>query len=126
MECKVKMKSSYHQDSDVHIVNIYGEIDLYQAPRLRNLLLSILITGEEKLVVDLSDVEFMDSSGLGAITAAFSRLRKSGGKLKIAGAAGIVKKVFEITNMHTFFDMYESSEEALQSYRFEKKLNTPV
>lgn len=123
MDDRVKIKSTYHKEHDLYLINIFGHVDLYQAPLLKDLLHAVVTTGRERLVVDLSCVEFIDSSGLGAIISAFAKLKKTGGMLKIAGAHGLVEKVFQITKMNTFFEMHTSTEEAIQSYRYQANVS---
>jgi anti-sigma B factor antagonist len=67
--------------------------------------------GAERVILDLSEVEFIDSSGLGAIVAAMKQLG-SGRKMDLAGLTPMVDKVFRLTRMDTVFDLYPSLGEA--------------
>lgn len=68
-------------------------------------------SGAARVILDLSEVEFIDSSGLGAIVAAMKQLGSSR-KLDLAGLSPMVDKVFRLTRMDTVFDLYASLSEA--------------
>ena len=69
-----------------------------------------------RLVLDLGRVQFVDSSGLGAILSASRRLAETGGDLKICGLTPAVRVLFELVRMHRVFDVLNSREEALGAF----------
>ena len=80
-------------------VRLEGTCDLATAPDLRNALQPLLPPGVQEVIVDVSELEFIDSTGLGVILGAMRRLREGGGALRIAGATGSVRRVLEITDL---------------------------
>jgi anti-sigma B factor antagonist len=81
------------------VVKLEGSCDLATAPNLRQTLQGLVPPGVKEVVLDVTDLEFIDSTGLGVVLGAMRRLREGGGVLRIAGAHGIVKRVLEITDL---------------------------
>lgn len=81
------------------VVTVAGELDLHTAPRLREALLPLTETPGAIVVVDLSEVPFLDSSGLSVFVVALKRLREQGGSLRLVAPSARVVKVFTITGL---------------------------
>lgn len=81
------------------IVRMGGSCDLATAPRLRQTLQPFVPPEVNEVVLDVTDLDFIDSTGLGVVLGAMRRLREGGGALRIAGAGGIVRRVLEITDL---------------------------
>jgi anti-sigma B factor antagonist len=88
------------------VVLAHGQIDLYSAPTFKSALVGAIEDGANELVVDLSDVDFMDSTGLGVLVGIRKRLSALGGALAIVSPAQI-RRIFEIAGLATRFDIYE-------------------
>lgn len=71
----------------------------------------------KKIVIDLSKVKWMNSSGLGALMASMTSLKNSDGELKISGATGKIQNLFMITKLLTIFDTYETADRAIASFK---------
>jgi anti-sigma B factor antagonist len=97
------------------VVQPKGEIDLYTAPRLREELSGLVQQGRTQLVVDLSSVEFLDSTGLGTLIGSLKRCREAGGELVLAGASETVRKVLGITGLDKVFALHPTAEDATSS-----------
>jgi anti-sigma B factor antagonist len=82
-----------------------GEIDLASSPDLRRELQTLLDDGVQSIVLDLGDVTFIDSSGLGVLVGVLKRVKEAGddGAMSLRGLTGPVRKVFEITGLHEIF-----------------------
>jgi anti-sigma B factor antagonist len=100
---------------DVTIVTVTGEIDVFTTPRLRETLLDLLENGSLHLIMDFSDVAFLDSTGLGVLVGMFHRLRSRQGSMVIAGPSERVRRVFHITQLTKIFTIYDTLDEALQA-----------
>lgn len=87
-------------------------IDAAMAIRFKEDMRAATDNDHERVILDLSEVQFIDSSGLGAIVAAMKQLG-SGRRLDLAGATPMVEKVFRLTRMDTIFDLYGSLQDAL-------------
>jgi anti-sigma B factor antagonist len=76
-----------------------------------------LLTQDVKLVLDLSKVDFIDSSGLGALVSCLRRAHARGGEIKLFGLSKPARALFELVKMHRVFEVFNSPEEAILSYR---------
>lgn len=90
-----------------------GEIDLYTAPNLQTRLTEAVRDTSPHVVIDLSNVEFCDSTGMNVLLAALKRARERGGSLSLAGPQSPVRRILEITGLDTVFEVYGTVEEAL-------------
>jgi anti-sigma B factor antagonist len=92
--------------SDAYLVRVSGELDLYSAPQLENEFEDILRGGATYVLVDLRDVPFLDSSGLGVLLAAANRLGRDGFVLTGLGLES--RRVLEITGANQLLTVVES------------------
>ena len=86
-------------DTGIGVVRPAGRLNMVAAPRLRSLVAELVARGTARIVVDLSETESMDSSGLGALVAGLKTARQAGGDLRIAGAGPQVQAVLDLTNL---------------------------
>ncbi len=85
-------------------MSVHGEIDLYTVPRLQRELASVLGSSEPvRLVVDLSGVDFCDSTGVNVLLAAHRQAREKGGDLELAAPRPAVRKILQVTGLETVF-----------------------
>ena len=98
---------------DRAVVRVAGEIDVYTAPLLRDKLDEQLRNGSADLVVDLTEVSFLDSTGLGVLVGRLKRVRTIGGTLRLVVSDGRVLKVFSITGLDKVFEIHSDLERAL-------------
>lgn len=98
---------------DVQIVKVNAQrIDAAMAIQFKEDMRAQTDAGPERVILDLSEVEFIDSSGLGAIVAAMKQL-DGGRRLDLAGLTPTVDKVFRLTRMDTVFKLFDTLDEAL-------------
>ena len=83
LEDFVDLKLDHHTKDGIEIVDVEGEIDVYTAPRLRELLIELVNTGFYQLVVNMEKVEFLDSTGLGVLVGGLKRVRAHDGSLDL-------------------------------------------
>jgi anti-sigma B factor antagonist len=96
------------------VVRLSGDVDLESAPALTETLRAVLDTiGTKPLVLDLTEVEFMDSSGLGVLVGAHQQAAVQGSSLILAGLHPRVAKILRITKLHKVFTVVESVDEAI-------------
>lgn len=96
------------------IVSVSGEVDIATAPELRERLHALLGQGSTQLIVDLSGVGFLDSTGLGVLVGALKRVRTQGGDLRLVSTEPRITKIFEITRLDSAFGVYGSRDEAVR------------
>ncbi len=97
------------------IVRARGEIDIYTVPQFKQQLLEWIEKGHRRLLIDLTEVTYMDSSGFGALLGAIKRVRPEGGSISLINPNDVIRRMLKITHLDTIFPVYASEEEALQS-----------
>lgn len=95
------------------MLEVGGEVDIYTAPKLRERLVELIDAGNDRIVVDLEGVGFMDSTGLGSLVAGLKRIRERDGELSIVCTREPVLKVFGITGLDRVFAVHTSVGDAL-------------
>lgn len=100
-------------DSDRHVVAVRGEIDLFTAPDLKTMLLAAIDGGKSRIVVDLSETTFLDSTALGVLIGAVKRLRARDGMLTLVNTDANIAKTFEITGLDQIFQISATRDEAI-------------
>jgi anti-sigma B factor antagonist len=107
-------------DNGTTIVRPTGDrLDIEVAAQFRSKLLSLIDEGNRQLVVDLKDVSFIDSSGLGALVSALKTLKRSSiaGDVRLARVQAPVVSLLEVIRLNRVFTSYASVEQAVQSYQ---------
>jgi anti-sigma B factor antagonist len=99
-------------ETDATIVRTAGEIDLQHSPTLRSSLLALAERKPRRVIVDLSAVTYVDSSGVGTLVEFKRRLERGGGEVILAGLQPRVRSVFEITKLDQFFTIVPTVDEA--------------
>lgn len=97
------------------VLQVVGDIDMQTAGALRDQLSECLEAGATRVVVDLSSVDFLDSSALGALVAAARTASESGGVLRVAAPRPHVRKIFQITRLIEVLGVADTVEGALQA-----------
>jgi len=95
------------------VVTLVGEVDLHCTPEVHKALVAACRSKPARLVINLAEVSYMDSSGVGTLVAVFRRVNAYQGKLALCGLNQRVYSVFEITRLDKFFDIYKTEAEAL-------------
>ena len=104
-------------DAGTHVVLApEGKFNLVAAPPLQARISDLVTTGKVRLVVDLRAVDFIDSSGLGALIGGLKSARQQGGDLRIAAAGDQVRAVLKLTNLDRILSPYDTVEEALHDW----------
>ena len=101
-------------EGDVAVLEVGGEVDLYTAPRLREKLVDLVSAGHTTIVVDMTKVEFLDSTGLGVLVGGLKRVRSHDGTLALVCAEERVLKLFRITGLTKVFAIHDTLAEALE------------
>lgn len=101
------------EEGQFTVVVVNGEIDVYTAPILREKLVSLISAERFHIVVDMTKVSFLDSTGLGVLVGCMKRLRSHSGTLRLVCAESRILKVFSITGLTQVFPIFETLDEAL-------------
>lgn len=102
------------QAGSTHVIGAAGELDAASAPALGRRLDAAIDAGHEDLLLDLTGLGFLDSTGLGVLLGAKRRLARAGGRLQIACAVPAVLRVFQTTRLDREFTIVPSREQALR------------
>jgi len=112
------MNISERRIGDVVVVDVSGKITLGDGGDaiLKDKLRSLVQQGQKKLLLNLADVAYVDSAGLGAIVQSYTTVTNQGGGLKLVNTTKRIKDLLAITKLLTVFDTFESEAEAVTSY----------
>lgn len=95
------------------VLAVGGEVDVATAPRLRERLVAMVGAGSYRIVVDLDDVEFIDSTGLGVLIGARKRVSAHDGDVRLVSNEARIVKVFEITGLDQVFSIFDAIDDAV-------------
>jgi anti-sigma B factor antagonist len=111
----VDLTLSTHEADGTTVVAVGGEIDVYTAPRLRDKFTELVAAGSYDIIVDMQNVEFLDSTGLGVLVGGLKKVRAHEGSLDLVCNQDRLLKIFRITGLAKVFVIHESAEAALAS-----------
>lgn len=97
----------------IAVIALAGEVDVYTSPRVKQEIVNLLNSDTTRMVVDLTGVEYLDSTGLGVLIGGLKRARERDGDLKLICDNVRILRIFEITGLTKIFDIYRSEAEAL-------------
>ena len=107
------LKLGHYAKDGIEVIDVQGEIDMYTAPRLRELLIDLVSKGHYQLVVNLDKVGFLDSTGLGVLVGGLKRVRAHDGSLRLVCTQERILKIFRITGLTKVFPIHATVDEAL-------------
>jgi anti-sigma B factor antagonist len=113
----VSMKSSTRQVDGVTIVDLSGRITLGEGSvTLRDTVHDLLSKGQTKILLNLGDVNYIDSSGIGELVSAFTAAKKQGGELKLLNLTKKAHDLLQITKLYPVFDVKDDEAAAVKSF----------
>ena len=109
---------STRQVGDVSVLDVTGRITLGEegSGKLRKALQDLLKDGKKKILLNLGEVSYIDSSGIGELVSGFTTVTNSGGMLKLLNLNKRVKDLLQITKLYTVFDVHEDEAGAIRSF----------
>jgi anti-sigma B factor antagonist len=111
------MKISTRKVEDVTLVDIGGQIVLGpETGQLRSMVHDLVSRGEKKIILNLAEVSYIDSSGLGELISSYTTVRNQGGQLKLLNLNKKVQDLLLITKLYTIFDVKENEYLAVKSF----------
>jgi len=114
----VSMKASTRQVDGVTIVDLSGRITLGEGSVvLRDSIKDLLSKGQKKILLNLGDVSYIDSSGIGELVSAFTSVRNQGGELKLLNLTKKVHDLLQITKLYTVFDVKDDEAAAISAFK---------
>jgi anti-sigma B factor antagonist len=113
----VSMKSNNRQVEGVAVVDMSGRITLGEGSViLRDTIRDLVGKGQKKILLNLGDVTYIDSSGIGELVSAFTAVRREGGELKLLNLTKKVHDLLQITKLYTVFDIKDDETAAIKSF----------
>jgi len=109
---KIEMTSS----GSVTTIALSGRFDSSVVPEFRQMIDTLPTEQPVNYVIDLAEVQYIDSGGLGCLVAFLRRVRQAGGDIKVATLTDKVRAVFELTRLHRIFEIYDNSTAAERSF----------
>lgn len=97
------------------VLTVTGEVDVATAPSLRERLVQLIADGNTRLVVDLSPVDFLDSTGLGVLVGTLKRIRQADGELQLIIPQERIIKLFDITGLSRIFEISDRLDRVMGS-----------
>ncbi|MEE8336067.1 MAG: STAS domain-containing protein [Candidatus Neomarinimicrobiota bacterium] len=108
------MEIKQREQTGFIIFDLKGHLDTTTAPEVEVEISKKIGEGEKKIIVNLSDVDYISSSGLRVLLATLKELKKDGGILKIFGLNETVQEIFDISGFSVIFDLFKDEKEALK------------
>ena len=113
----MELKLGHHAKDGIEVIDVQGEIDMYTAPRLRELLIDLVGKGSYQLVVNLEKVGFLDSTGLGVLVGGLKRVRAHDGSLDLVCTREQILNILRITGLTEVFGIYQTVDQAIAATR---------
>jgi len=102
---------------DISVVDLAGDVDAFTCLKLREAIVDLVNEGESRVVIGMSNVNYIDSSGLGTLVGGLRRVSEKKGGLAISGATPQIKKVLSITGLNRVFRLFEDEGGAVRSLK---------
>jgi anti-sigma B factor antagonist len=111
------MKATTRQQQDITIVDLSGQIKLGEGSSvLRDTVKDLVAKGQKKILLNLADINYIDSSGVGELVSAFTSVRNQGGELKLLHLTKKVHDILQITKLYTVFDVKDDEAVAIAAF----------
>jgi anti-sigma B factor antagonist len=110
------MKLTTEYKNTVTIVHLAGRFDSSFAHVFKNTITTLISRGNRRYIVNLGDVTYIDSGGLGSLVSSLRQVRKEKGDMKMAELSTNVRSVFELTRLHRIFELFDDSDIAALSF----------
>ncbi|MCI0626255.1 MAG: STAS domain-containing protein [Acidobacteria bacterium] len=113
----MSVKINKREEGSITVVTLSGRLTLGDASALlRDTLRQLLEDGKKKIVLNLGDVAYIDSSGLGELVSGFTTVKNSGGELKLANLTQKVNDLLTVTKLYTVFEVHNDESTAVRSF----------
>jgi anti-sigma B factor antagonist len=114
----VTLKATARESGGTTIVDLSGRITLGEGSALlRETIRDLLDKGQKKIILNLGDISYIDSSGIGELVSGFTTVKNQGGELKLLHLTKKVHDLLQITKLYTVFDVHSDEQAAVRSFR---------
>lgn len=113
----MSLKATIRNVNNVSIIDLSGKITLGENTGvLRDSIKSVNAQGNKNIILNLADVSYVDSAGLGELVGSFTTAKNQGGMLKLLNAQKKIKDLLQLTKLYTVFQAYDNEDEAIKSF----------
>jgi anti-sigma B factor antagonist len=113
----MNLRATPRENGGATIVDMSGRITLGEgSAMLREMVRDILGKGQKKIILNLADVNYIDSSGIGELVSGFTTVKNQGGELKLLHLTNKVRDLLQITKLYTVFDVHSDEQAAIRSF----------
>ena len=110
------MELAERKSGEIDILELEGRLDASSSKTLKDKVQSLVEQQRVKMVLDMGEVDFIDSSGLGVLVATLRSTNKKGGDVKIASLQSSIRAIFELTRLHRVFEIFDTADAAIASF----------
>ncbi len=110
------MQVNIEDTNGISLCRVSGDIDINSSPEVKKTFDQVVSQKKDKVVINLKDVSYIDSSGLATLVEILKNLRSYGGKLKLSNLSSKVKGLFEITKLDKLFDIFAEEQDAVSTF----------
>lgn len=111
----IRLETGLRDFDGTKVLDVVGEIDVYTAPQFKEAVNGIIAGGQKHLIIDMTSVTYMDSSGFGTLLSATRRLRPQGGTINLVKCNTAIDRILKITRLNTVFATYDKVEDAIEA-----------
>lgn len=109
------MQIATYNKNNIFIINLIGEVDLYNTSKIKETVNAAVSSGYKKIIVNMNEVTYIDSTGIGTLISIRQILADISGELRLINIKDSVKKIFELTKLDYLFKIMNSEEEAIKN-----------
>ena len=110
------MEYAMRSEGDVTIISCQGRVDAYSSPHFKEYLKDLIDKRHTRVIIAMEQVEFLDSSGLGALVACLRKAKEKKGDIKISGLTPEVRSIFDMTRVSRLFEIYPDTSSAMKAF----------
>ncbi|MHB1000539.1 MAG: STAS domain-containing protein [Armatimonadota bacterium] len=111
----IRLETAMKEVSGIPVIKATGEIDVYTVPEFKSSINKVIDSGAKDLIIDLTDIDYMDSGGFGVLLGATKRIRLKNGVILLAGCSDAIERMLKITRLDTIFGMFPNIDDAVMN-----------
>ncbi|MDH7602724.1 MAG: STAS domain-containing protein [Armatimonadota bacterium] len=111
----IRLETNLRNVDGRQVLDVKGEVDVYTAPQFKEAVNKMVDSGEKHILIDMSGVRYMDSSGFGTLLSVMKRLKPNGGSINLINVSSPIDRILKITRLNQVFATYPSVDEAIRA-----------
>ena len=121
----MNFSATIRQSGQVSLIDLQGRLTFFEVAILRENLTRLVREGRKQIVLNLSDLQYLDSSGIGELARMYVMVLKNGGEMKVVGLTPKIEEILKITHLYQVFPEFPDEQTALQSFPSTQGNNSP-